>query len=192
VKFFTYKLIAAANGWGRETLEEQRTAIDLFERAVKTYHRHLDRRRPKVPAAAWRFFRHRDPENTLHDARLINMTIGDIPMRLGSSSKGRRPFTTRVRLEFLTHAEDQLYVFECSRIHSIESNLFVPTRERGLDDVYTYELCCAPKQRLTLNFLFVTGATITVQFDRLRFRRRILKRKGRSVQRWIKWTRLSV
>ena len=171
MQYFPYELIASANGWGDETIEEKRVASRRFERAVAAYHRHLDSARPKVSATAWRFFRHGNPENTLHDSRLVCMSVGDLPTRpLGWSSRGRRGFAARVRLEFLTYAEDRLYVFDCRHVHKIESNLFIPRGDKEIGDLYEYELRAASNRRLAVGFLFETGATIDVEFERLSFR----------------------
>jgi hypothetical protein len=171
MKYFPYELIAAANGWRRMTAEERQVAIRRFERAVVAYQRHLDRTRPAVSAAAWNFFRHGNPENTLHDSRLLSMSFGGTPTRqTGWSGQGRRPFATQVRLEFLTYAEDRLSLLECRGVRKIENCLFTPTGHRDLGDLYTYELRSTPNGRLALGFLFVTGATIDLEFDRLLFR----------------------
>jgi hypothetical protein len=176
VKYFTYELIAAAGAWRNETIAEQQAASRKLDRATFAYCRHLDKTRPKVPPAAWRFFRHGNPENTLHDSRLMNMSIGDIPVRgLGWTSSGRTKFASVVRLEFLTYEEDRLYIMECRGLHRIESIITIPHSDEFSDrnqigDLYTYELRSGPKGRLQLGFLFVSGATIELEFESLRFR----------------------
>ena len=170
VKYFPYELIASANGWGDETVKQQ-AATHRFERAVTAYHRHLDTTRPKVPAAAWRLFRHGNPGNTLHDSRLVCLNVGDIRARaLGWPTRGRGGFAASARLEFLTYAEDRLYVFDCRQVHKIESNLFIPQGGKEIGDLYTYELRTASSRRLAIGFLFASGATIELEFERLMFR----------------------
>jgi hypothetical protein len=170
VKFITYDLVASANGWGDETEAQQRAALLRFDQAVKAYERHLDRAKPKVPATAWRFFRHGNPENTLHDARLLRLIAGDSPKGRHGSSAGRGRFVAFLNLEFLSHGEDRLYAFEFKGLRRLASALAIRGGERDLGDLYAYELRAAPHGRLAFSFLFATGATIDVECERLGFR----------------------
>lgn len=174
MKFFTHDLVAAANSWGDEAEAQQRAASRRFNQAVKAYERHLDRAKPRVPAAAWRFFRHGSPANTLHDARLVRLVAGDSP-RGHRSSAGRGRFVAFLSLEFLSYGADRLYAFEFKGLRRLASALAIRGGERDLGDLYTYELRAAPQGRLAFGFLFATGATIEIECERLGFRVRAVR-----------------
>src|SRR5262245_28932886 len=110
MKYFPYELISAANGWHGETRKEQQLATRQCEREVIAYKRHLDRTRPNVSTAAWNFFRHGSPKNTLHDSRLVCMAICDVSVsKQGWVAGHRRRPVAHAHFEFLTYAEDRIY-----------------------------------------------------------------------------------
>jgi hypothetical protein len=78
-------------------------------------------------------------------------------------------------LEFLTYAADCLYTFECRGVQKIENYLFTQKPDKDLGDLYAYELRATSGRRLALGFLFVSGATIDLEFERLIFRMRRTK-----------------
>ncbi|HWN10254.1 MAG TPA: hypothetical protein VNO50_13470 [Pyrinomonadaceae bacterium] len=181
MKYFTPNLIAAANDWIEQTTPELRKAEKRFESAVADYRRELERLKPRVSQAAWDFFRHGNNETGLHDARLLSLKVGD---GLNYVPDGVTPFRvnrqrTATIVEFLNYEQSFEYVFDLRRVHRISTDLFVEKESfaKSLGDLYIYELVAINEKLLQLGFLFATGATIGIQFERLVFRRRRIQRQ---------------
>jgi hypothetical protein len=180
MKFFTYDLIATANGWSDVSPAVEKAARTRFTRALAAYHRSLDRLRPRVSAAAWNFFRHGWAEEGLHDATLLTLAAGDELSAEGLRAPlwYRRIARTAVRLEFQNQDGRIVRAFECRGVRRLRADLFVEHPPgRNLGDLYTYELRTATKDHLALSFLFASGAEIEVEFRRLLFSTR---RQNRS------------
>jgi hypothetical protein len=111
--YFTYDLIAAANDWSEQSEAEERAAVKRLESVFKRYLRHLDTLEHRVSRPAWQFFRDGYASQSLHDARLLTLRVGD---GLNYTPDGSAPFflnrqhATAV-FEFLNYEQDLLYVF---------------------------------------------------------------------------------
>jgi len=64
-------------------------------------------------------------------------------------------------------------------VSRVSTDLFVDEESfaKSLADLYIYELTATDKKRLQLGFLFGSGASVMIEFQRLVFRRRRIKRK---------------
>jgi hypothetical protein len=181
MKYFTYEIIAAANDWIEQTEQERRLAEKRFDSAVKKYRRELERLRPRISRTGWDFFRHGFGERGLHDARLLSLRVGD---GLNYKPDGRLPFRlnaqrTSAIVEFLNYEQSFHYVFDLRGVSRVCSDLFVDEElfAKSLSDLYIYELTATDRKGLQLGFLFATGASIVIEFQRLVFRRRRIKRE---------------
>lgn len=181
MKYFTFDLIAAANGWIEQTIPELRLAEKRFDSVVTKYYRELERLKPRVSGAAWNFFRHGYAEKGLHDARLLSLKVGD---GLNYTPDGSSPFRlnrqrTSTIVEFLNYEQTFHYVFDLRGVRRVSTDLFVEEQSyaKSLGDLYIYELTAIDQKDLQLGFLFASGATIVIQFRRLVFRRRLIKRE---------------
>jgi len=181
MKYFTKNLVAAANDWIEQTGEEHRQAEKQFWSTVEDYHRELEGLKSRVSRPAWNFFRHGFARYGLHDARLLSLRVGD---GLDYVPDGTSPFRlnrqrTSARIEFLNYEQDFHYLFELRGVRRVQSDLFIDEEisEGSIGDLFTYELTAVDKESLQLGFLFAVGASIIIQFRRLVFRRRRIKRK---------------
>ena len=181
MKFFTNHLVAAANNWIEQTDEEHRQAEKLFWATVEDYHRQLEGLKSRVSRPAWDFFRHGFGRYGLHDARLLSFSVGD---GLDYVPDGSSPFLLNrqrpsARIEFLNYEQDLHYFFDLRGVRRVQSDLFIDEESyaKSIGDLFTYELTAVDKDSLQLGFLFAVGASIVIQFRRLVFRRRRIKRK---------------
>ena len=181
MKYFTYELIAAANDWVDQTAREQRLAEKRFDSALKKYQRELEILKPRISGAAWDFFRYGFGERGLHDARLLSLRAGD---GLNYSPDGASPFLrnrqrTSTIVEFLNFEQNFHYVFDLRGVSRVSTDLFVDEESfaKSLGDLYIYELTETDEKDLQLGFLFGSGAWVVIQFQRLVFRRRRIKRE---------------
>lgn len=181
MKYFTYELIAASNDWVEQTAQERSLAEKRINSVVKKYQRELERLKPRISRTAWEFFRHGHEEKGLHDGRLLSLKVGD---GLDYSPSGASPFRlnwqrTSATVEFLNYEQSFHYLFELRGVSLVHSDLFVEEQSfaKSLGDLYIYELTATSKKVLQLGFLFASGSTLVIQFQRLVFRRRRIKRE---------------
>ena len=181
MKYFTHQLISAANDWIEQTEQESRLAQQRLRSTIEKYHRQLDGLRPRISGTAWKFFRHGFGETGLHDARLLLLSIGD---GLDYSPTGASPFFLNrqhasAQLQFLNYDQSRHYVFDLRRVNHLRADLFVQEESfaRSLGDLYAYELTSPDEENLQLGLLFASGASLVIQFQRLVFRSRRIKRE---------------
>lgn len=180
MKYFTYELIATANGWVTQTPKEQQQASDRFWKTVEDYYLQLDTLKSRVSKPAWNLFRHGFARYGLHDARLLSLRIGD---GLDYEVDGRRPFRlnyqpTSAQIEFLNHFQDFHCIFQLRGVRRAMADLYYEEGgPRSLGDLFIYELTAADDDHLQLGFLFASGASIIADFRKLVFRRQRIKRQ---------------
>lgn len=121
MKYFTYKLIAAANGWTRQRRQRQADAARRFEETVVEYEKSLNILRPRLSASAWQFF----AKESMHDARLLTLSVGD---GLDFRSDGSRPFRlnhqhTTSRILLLNYDQNCVYTLTLRGIESMRTEL---------------------------------------------------------------------
>ena len=187
MKYFTYKLIATANGWDEKGPRAEKKARVRFEQACRDYQRQLLRLRNRVSPPAWRFFRYAIQDESLHDATLIELTIGDdivghTPPR--DYFWYRNSAKTRARLKFVNFRGNLTRSFECIGVRRFRCDMSVDSPlGRNLGDLYAYELRAMDQNNLGLSFLFASGAEIEIEFQKLNFRseRIRLTSKAKSV-----------
>ena len=184
MKYLTYELLAAANDWIDQTEREERLAQKRFASAGQKYWRELESLRPRISGPAWNFFRYGRDETGLHDGRLLSLRVGD---GLDYTPDGSSPFRlnrqrTSAIIQFLNYEQCFHFVFDCRGVSRVSSDLFIDDSlfAKSLGDLYLCELTETRKKELQLGFLFATGATIVIQFRRLVFRRRRIKRQYRA------------
>ena len=181
MKYFTYELIAAANDWIDQTDKERRLAEKRAASVFKKYLSDLESLKPRISAAAWAFFRHGFGEKSLHDARLLSLRIGD---GLDYVPDGVSPFLvnrkhTSAIISFLNYEQDQHYYLELRGVRRVRSDLLVDETmfAKSLGSLYTYELTASGAKGLQLGFLFASGGTVVIEFQRLVFRKWRIKRE---------------
>lgn len=181
MKYFTHQLISAANDWVEQSEQESRLAQQRLRSNIERYHRQLDVLKPRISGKAWKFFRHGFGETGLHDARLLLLSIGD---GLDYSPTGASPFFlnrqhTSAQLQFLNYDQSRHYVFELRRVNHVRADLFIQAESsaKSLGDLYAYELTAPDEANLQLGLLFASGASLAIQFQRLVFGSRRIKRE---------------
>jgi hypothetical protein len=181
MKYLSYELIATTNEWTNPTQRELRLAKKGLHSAFEKYRRELESLRPRLSKAAWDFFMYGRDEYGLHDARLLSLRIGDgldyTPD--GSSSFRLNHQHTSAILEFLNYEQSLHYTFDLRRVSRVQSDLFAyeESSSKSLGDLYLLELTASEGETLQLGFLFASGASLVLEFRRLVFRRRRIKRK---------------
>ena len=180
MRYFTFELIAAANDWVEQSAAATADAEARLAAVTRQYQRQLEPLESRVSREAWKFFRHGFGSESLHDARLLSLRVGD---GLGFVATGKEPFFLNRRrasviMEFLTYEQDAHFVFDLRRVSRLSCDLFVEQESyaKSIGDLYTYELTAADDD-LQLGFLFASGATIVAQFRKLVFRKRRLNRR---------------
>jgi hypothetical protein len=184
VRYFT-KELAKADGSQSLSKAQQAAISRKFLRNLKAYHKQLEKLRPRLSKQAWNFFYFGFGRWGLHDAEMLSFAIGD---GLDYRANGGRPFKinkakTTARVEILSRLQDLLCTFACS---SVSKAIFdYPTDDpfegsRRIDMLLTYELTAADSRHLRLEFLFCSGATILLEFTRLKFNRKRIARRYAS------------
>jgi hypothetical protein len=178
MKYFTYELIAAANGWDQQGDAARVAADERFWATVEAYFAELESLRPRLSRAAFEFFRHGYGPTGLHDANLLSLAAGD---GLNYVADGSTPLYVNrkraaARVEFLNYEQNLLHNFELRGLRSLRCDLFVEDDEdvRRFGDLYTYELTGDGEGWLRLGFVFASGSTAVFSFRRLVYRRRRL------------------
>jgi hypothetical protein len=179
MRYFTYDLIAAANGWGHQSATEQGKAEAPSASVMKKYQKQLEGLQSRISRNAWQFFRYGFGSDSLHDARLLSLQVGD---GLGYVADGKGPFLINRRrasviVEFLNYEQSAHYIFDLRQVNRLSCDLLIAKESyaRSIGDLYTYELTAA-RDDLQLGLLFASGASIIAQFGKLVFRKKRLKR----------------
>ena len=184
MKYFTKEIAKADND--PSLSKSQQAAIDRqFIRNVNAYRHQLEKLRPRLSNQAWRFFYRGFGRWGLHDAELLSFAVGD---GVDYRTDGRQPFRinrakTTVRIKILSRLQDLLYVFDCRGVSKAVFDY--PTADpfegsRRIDMLLSYELTAADSRNLRLEFLFCSGATILLEFTRLKFNRKRIARRYAS------------
>ncbi len=181
MKYFTKEFSKADND--PSLSKAQREAVHRkFLKSCEAYSRQLEKLRPRLSRQAWNFFCLGFGQWGLHDAELLSFSAGD---GIDYRADGKRPFRinkakTAVRIVFLNRLQNLLCTFTCSEVSKAVFDY--PTNDilgdsKRIDMLLTYELTAADSRKLRLEFLFVSGATILVEFSRLKFRRQRIRRR---------------
>lgn len=169
MKYLTYELIAAANGWNADSNEEygvpEAGGGEEFERAVDAYRRELDSIKSRISTPAFKFFRYGRGETGIHDGRLISMSIGDGVTKRDSRFSGVRNSTEAI-ITVINFEEDREHVFRLKGVSG--ANLALVGSQFG--DIYLCELTAVDDDKLKLSFLFADGHEIGVEFRKLIYR----------------------
>lgn len=180
MRYFTFELLAAANDWVEQSEAEQKEAEARFAKAGREYWQQLEGLESRISRAAWKFFRYGFNSESLHDARLLSLRVGD---GLGFIANGEKPFRINrqrasVILEFLNYEQDALHIFDLRGVSRLSCDLLVEPESyaKSVGDLYTYELTGAGEE-LQLGFVFANSTTIVAQFRKLVFRKKRLKRR---------------
>jgi hypothetical protein len=175
MKYFTKEFPKADNSRSLSNL--QQAAIHRkFLRNCKAYRKQLTKLEGRISQEAWNFIYFGFGRWGLHDAHLLSFAAGD---GLDHPADGSLPFNydtqkAKVRFLILNWHQNLLYSFNCSGIRKAVFDY--PTDDPlwnlgRLDYILTYELTAVNERFLRLEFLFSSGATILVEFVRLRFKR---------------------
>ena len=179
MRYFTYELISAANGWGGKSVAARRKGEARYASAFEKYKEQLESLQSRISRDAYQFFRYGFGMEGLHDARLLSLRAGD---GLDYLADGQQPFLLNrqklsVVIEFLNYEQNRHYIFDLRKVSRLTCDLFVEEERyaKSAGDLYTYELIGIGDE-LGLGLLFASGATITAQFGKLVFRKKRLKR----------------
>jgi hypothetical protein len=152
-----------------------------FLKNCKAYRNQLAKLRPRLSKQAWIFF-FGFRRWGLHDARLLNFSVGD---GLDYRANGKQPFEinnrrAKVQIRVLNRLQNLLYTFTCGGVRKVEFDY--PSDEPlfnwgRIDLLNTYELTAADKRYLRLEFQFTSGATALVECIRIKFSRERIRRR---------------
>lgn len=184
MRFFTREVVGAANNWGvwfGQSVEDRLKAGDVFWATVERYYEHLEGLKARVSRPAWEFFRHGYAETGLHDATLLALSVGDAPGGAPGNLPSLSPMWRKAaaRVELLNYEKSLHYSFGMRGLKHFSADIFPFPDEWGrgiIDDLFIYELTETESGELEFGLLFVSGATASLRFERLLFRRRRLKR----------------
>jgi hypothetical protein len=180
MKYFTYKLVSAANNWIDQTDRQLKLAEKRFWKTVSEYNLQLDQLKPRISISAWQFFRHGFAETGLHDGQLLTFKIGDglnfVPD--GQISFRHNHQRTCARVEILNYEQTFHHVFELRGLTNATMNIVLDemSGNKYIGDLFTYELSALDNEHLQLGFLFATGAGIEITFRKLIYKRHRLTR----------------
>ena len=177
MRYFTFELIAAANDWVGQSEEDQRRADARLSAAAEDYRRDLEKLESRLSRPAWHFFRHGFGRAGLHDATLLSLRVGDDLSYAPDAPPPRRRRQAAARVELLNYEGDLHYTFDLRGLKRMSGDLRVESGAVGkeLGDLYAYELTEGEAGGLEFGLLFASGATVTLGFERLSFRRRRVK-----------------
>jgi hypothetical protein len=179
MKYFTYDVICAANGWNDQSPGQIQRAQVRLVALNQAYQSELDGLQSRIGQRAWRFFREGFGGTGLHDARLLSLCVGD---GLAYMPNGEAPFRVNrqrasAHIAFLNFEQTYLHTFDCRELTSAQ--LSVGDGNGGdvyaLGDLYTYELTDGGNNRLALGLLFADGHQLDLTFKKLVYRRRTIR-----------------
>lgn len=182
MRYFTKDFPKADNN-PRLSKAQQKAMHRLFLRRSAAYDRQLRALRHRLSKQAWNFFYFGFGRWGLHDAQLLTCTFGD---GLDYKPNGLHPLRVnkekvKARIQILDRHQNLLCTFTCRGISKAVFDY--PTddplwNDRGcVDMLLTYEMTAASDRYLRLEFLFASGATIKVEFERLHFKRERIRRR---------------
>jgi hypothetical protein len=181
MKYFTLDYQNASNEWIDQSEEERFETDKRLASVVQDYLRELESLKPRIGKRAWDFFRYGRGEYGLHDGRLLSFCVGD---GLDYAPDGNSPFLinrqrTSAKIEFLNHEQNFHYTFSLLGVRRVQSDLFIfeEMSAQSIGDLMNCELTAVNEAYLQLGFIFVSDATLIVQFQKLIFQRRRIKRK---------------
>ena len=156
---------------------------------VEKYHQALAKLRPRLSAAAWKYFSEGFAETGIHDARLVALTLGD--------GLQYEPFPWRTncclaKAEFINQNAKYRYFFKyrgirrCSfdydaTIGQVMFSLDDPSRKFSveswsLNHVMGDELTAADEKYLCHEFIFASRARLVIEAEKISFERRLMKK----------------
>jgi hypothetical protein len=156
-----------------------------FNRGLRAYNTHLDKIAERLGPRAYRFFRYGFAETGLHDGFLVGFTFGDgIGLREEQLERlrfGRGPSIGQ--LQILSYAHDALHTFVFKKPRTVTVD--IPSADplffgegTTLGQIYSYEVVAVSPRYLRNEWLLDSGGTITVEFEKLYYRRQKLKIKN--------------
>jgi hypothetical protein len=183
MKYFTLEYYQEGwEMWGDDKTEEERLEIEKRHSLIfEEYLRELENLKHRVGKRAWEFFRYGRGEYGLHDGRLLSFCVGD---GLDYVPDGSSPFLinrqeTSAKIEFLNYEQNFHYTFSLLGVGRVQSNIFADKemRAESIGDLMICELTAVDENYLQLGFPFASGTSIVIQFQRLIFKRRQIKRQ---------------
>jgi hypothetical protein len=181
MKYFAKEAIRADND-SSLTPSQQKANHRKFNRNCKAYNKQLLKLESRISKQAFNFFYLGFTRWGLHDARLVSFSAGD---GLDYRANGKQPFRINrqkagVRIEILNYEQNLFYTFHFTGIRKtvfdFPSDDPLCNSDR-VDGLFTYELTAAGKRFLRLEFLFTSGAIILIEFAKLQFARKRVRRR---------------
>jgi len=178
MRYFTYELISAANDWIGQSKEDSEKADKLFWKVAENYNEALDELKPRPSRKVWEFFRYGFAETGLHDANLLALRAGNA---ISYESNGKQPLKLNqkkasAQIAFLNYEQNLHHLFDVRGVCRFSCNLFVED-QKDFSDLFTYEIVALNDDYLQPGFLFASGATVIIQFRKLVFHKRKIKRE---------------
>jgi hypothetical protein len=178
MKYLTRQVIFEANDIDAEPAVMAQ-AEKRFEEACYAYFRELEKLKGRISGPAFEFLRHGSCEEGLHDGNVLAFSFGD---GMSYLPDGQQPFLVNRRkasanISILNFEQNRHYSFDLLGVKRINADMFIDEGVRGVEfgDLYTYELVDVGENRLQLGLLFASGATVVVEFTKLRFSKRRIK-----------------
>jgi hypothetical protein len=182
VRYFSFMKAAVKNDNSANFDEEfDRKYNATFTRGLRAYRKHLDKIASRLGPGAYEFFRFGFAETGLHDGFVLSLSMGDAVgfseeqykrLRFG---KGK----SIVELRILSYAKDFLHTFVYHRLRKVVVD--IPSADplffeagRTLGQVYSYEMLAVSEKYLKNEWLLDSGGTITIEFEKLIYKRKRL------------------
>ena len=114
-----------------------------------------------------------NPEEPLFDSDLLQFSFGD-SLTYAAKSKRRRRLSTTVQAVFRNFHEDALHTLAYEGIESLKVN--VPTErwfdmgQKKIDNLLAHELTDSDGRQMLHSFLFASGATVSITFERMNWK----------------------
>jgi len=167
-----------------ETADKKFTAA--YFRGLRAYYKHLDSIKARLGRGAYNFFRFGSEDTGLHDGFLLSLNMGDglgvTQQRFPKLRFGNEKSV--VQMQVLNYKRDTLHSFEFKKLRKVvvdipsEDPLWF-TAGKTLGQIYTYEIVAASPKYLRNEWLLDSGGTITIEFEKLIYRRKPLMVKNR-------------
>jgi len=171
------------NAWNVEPADPERIerAMKRGQELQRDYLQTLKGLRERLAQRTYAKFA--DESNPLFDSNLMEFTFGD-QVGFAESKRKKRPRLS-VRTTFLSFKEDKLHDLHYRNVESMQ--ITVPTERwfdwgdgnPQLDSLLAHELTGAKNQPLSHQFLFASGARISIAFADVTWETRRAKRRSR-------------
>jgi hypothetical protein len=164
------------NAWNAEPFVKDRVlrAQDKGKKLQAAYRRQLATLAPRISKQT--FARFSDSRAPLFDADLFEFSFGD-SLGFAISKSRNRQLATTIQAIFSSFSGDKLHILTYSNITALNVNVpsdrwFDARGTKRIDSLLADELTPVDAKFMQHACLFASGATITIQFERVRWQTR--------------------